>query len=38
MDPNTPELEYWHDTIHRRLIKFYCPDGNISKKGKGDLN
>jgi hypothetical protein len=38
MDPNTPELEYWHDTIHRRLIKFYCPDRDISKKGKGDLN
>jgi hypothetical protein len=38
MDPNTPELEYWHDTIHRSLIKFTCPDGDISKKGKGDLN
>jgi hypothetical protein len=38
MDPNKPELEYWHDTIHRRLIKFTCPDGDISKKGKGDLN
>ena len=38
MDPNTPDLEYCHDTIHRGLIKFTCPDGDISKKCQGDLN